>query len=83
MCIRDRGAPIALLQSEFGAASCDCPPGPPVKCSPLAARLAAEAGLNAGTLRGTDVYKRQEHEQIRNGTGTWQAGGKVIKEASG
>lgn len=47
------GAPIALLQSEFGAASCDCPPCPPVKCSPLAARLAAEAGLNAGTLRGT------------------------------
>ena len=43
------GAPIALLQSEFGAASCDCPPCPPVKCSPLAARLAAEAGLNAGT----------------------------------
>ena len=37
------GAPIALLQSEFGAASCDCPPCPPVKCSPLAARLAAEA----------------------------------------
>ena len=31
------GAPIALLQSEFGAASCDCPPCPPVKCSPLAA----------------------------------------------
>lgn len=23
------GAPIALLQSEFGAASCDCPPCPP------------------------------------------------------
>ena len=45
------GAPIALLQSEFGAASCDCPPCPPVKCSPLAARLAAEAGLNAGFQR--------------------------------
>ena len=44
------GAPIALLQSEFGAASCDCPPCPPVKCSPLAARLAAEAGLRVEML---------------------------------
>ncbi|WP_295980787.1 biotin/lipoyl-containing protein, partial [uncultured Akkermansia sp.] len=40
------GAPIALLQSEFGAAAYGCPPCPPVTCSPLAARLAAEAGLN-------------------------------------
>ncbi len=47
------GAPIALLQSEFGAASCDCPPCPGVKYSPLAARLAAETGLNPGNLTGT------------------------------
>ncbi|PND04833.1 biotin/lipoyl-containing protein, partial [Akkermansia muciniphila] len=38
------GAPIALLQPEFGAAACGCPPRPSATCSPLAARLAAEAG---------------------------------------
>lgn len=47
------GAPIALLQREFGAAVCGCPPRPSATCSPLAARLAAEAGLNPATLRGT------------------------------
>ncbi len=47
------GAPIALLQPEFGAAVCGCPPRPSATCSPLAARLAAEAGLNPATLRGT------------------------------
>ena len=47
------GAPIALLQPEFGAAVCGCPPRPSAICSPLAARLAAEAGLNPATLRGT------------------------------
>ena len=47
------GAPIALLQPEFGAAACGCPPRPSATCSPLAARLAAEAGLNPATLRGT------------------------------
>ena len=46
------GAPIALLQPEFGAAACGCPPRPSATCSPLAARLAAEAGLNPATLRG-------------------------------
>ena len=41
------GTPIALLQSEFGAASCDCPPSShAVKFSPLAAKLAAEAGMD-------------------------------------
>lgn len=47
------GAPIALLQSELGAAACGGPPRPPATFSPLAARLAAEAGLNPATLRGT------------------------------
>lgn len=47
------GAPIALLQSEFGASPCDCPPCPSEKISPLAARLAAEAGINPSSLYGT------------------------------
>ena len=47
------GAPIALLQSELGAAACGGLPRPPATFSPLAARLAAEAGLNPATLRGT------------------------------
>ncbi|WP_295925664.1 biotin/lipoyl-containing protein, partial [uncultured Akkermansia sp.] len=59
------GAPIALLQSEFGASTCDCPPCPPVKCSPLAARLALEAGLNPGTLKGTGPHGKIMAADVR------------------
>jgi len=68
------GAPIALLQSEFGAGACGCPPYPPVKCSPLAARLAAEAGLNPGTLQGTGprgkIMAADVQAAIRSADGT-------------
>lgn len=59
------GSPIALLQSEFGAASCGCPPTPSVKYSPLAAKLAAEAGLNAADLHGSGPRGRIMAADVR------------------
>ncbi|MFR1411845.1 MAG: biotin/lipoyl-containing protein [Akkermansia sp.] len=60
------GTPIALLQSEFGAASCDCPPSSPaVKFSPLAAKLAAEAGMDPASLHGTGPHARIMAADVR------------------
>ena len=60
------GTPIALLQSEFGAASCDCPPSSPaVKLSPLAAKLAAQAGVDPAGLHGTGPHGRIMAADVR------------------
>ncbi len=59
------GAPIALLQSEFGAASCDCPPCPPRQMQP--------AGRQAG--RGSRAERRNpaRHRTTRQDHGRGRA----------
>lgn len=63
------GASIALLQSEFGAPADRFAETQGIKCSPLAARLIREQGLDPATLRGTGPRGRIMAADVRPASG--------------